>query len=357
MENFLNQVYFGNSLQTYLIALIIIALGIITAQVVNRIIGKKIAASLETDASPEKETKIRNIKRFLVPLIYFGALYIAVKSITLPEKVTTILNYFFIIVSSLLLIRFILALLGLFIEKYIEVSEKETDKNKIRVLMSLINVTIWVIGILFLLDNLGFNISTIIAGLGIGGIAVALAAQAILGDLFSYFVIFFDKPFQLGDFVIFDDKRGVIEKIGIKTTKIRSLSGELLVVSNSYLTGTRLHNYKQMKRRRVVFSLGVVYGTSIEQLKVIPEKIKGIIENIQKTQFDRCNFFSYGNFSLDFETVYFIEDPDYNLYAKIQEEINLKIMHEFSLLGVEFAYPTQTIYLGKADRITSDITE
>jgi small-conductance mechanosensitive channel len=311
--------------------------------------------SATKEADIDKERKIKNIGKFLVPIFYFGAFYIAIKSLKLPPDVVSALKIIFMIIATWLVIRLIIAVLGIFIEKYIEITAKDSEKPKLRALTSLINALVWVIGFLFLIDNLGFNISTFIAGLGIGGIAVALAAQAILGDLFSYFVIFFDKPFEIGDFIIFDDKLGVIEKIGIKSTKIRALSGEILVVSNSNLTGSRVHNYKQMKRRRVVFRFGVVYSTNLEKLKQIPEMVKGIIENINEATFDRSNFFSYGSSSLDFETVYFIASPDYNLYMNIQEKINLEIMEKFNSSGIEFAYPTQTIHLAKSDRIETDM--
>jgi len=137
-------------------------------------------------------------------------------------------------------------------------------------MLTIIRIAVWAVVLVLILDNLGFNVSAIIAGLGIGGIAIALAAQTILGDLFNYFVIFFDKPFKEGDFIILDDYLGTIEHIGIKSTRIRSLGGEQLVLSNSDLTSSRLRNYKRMKRRRIVFSLGLVYQTTLEQMKKAP---------------------------------------------------------------------------------------
>ena len=196
-----------------------------------------------------------------------------------------------------------------------------------------------------MLDNLGFNISTLIAGLGITGIAVALAAQALLGDLFSYFVIFFDKPFEIGDFVVFENNSGSIEKIGIKTTRVRSLSGEQLIVSNSKLTNSLVHNYKRMEKRRVVFNIGVTYQTTAEQLKAIPEIVKNIIAKNEYAQFDRGHFQSFGDSSLKFEFVYFILTADYTIYMDVQQNINLEIYEEFGKRGIEFAYPTQTVFL------------
>ncbi len=349
----MNLEYFGNNVYSYFVALAIIIVGYILGLVVKSFVKNRLNKQQETDSV--KSAKYNHIRKFLIPLLYFGSFYLAVEYLTFPESVYKVIRSVFIIVSIWLIIRFIIAALGFFIDRYLEKSKKEGDKNKVRALTSLINVVIWVIGILFLLDNLGFNVATIIAGLGIGGIAIALAAQAILGDLFSYFVIFFDRPFEIGDFVVVDDKRGVIEEIGIKTTKIRSLSGEILVVSNSNLTNSRLHNFKLMKRRRVVFVIGVTYQTSLENLKVIPSIIKSIIEENENVTFDRSNFSAYNAYSLDFETVYFVESADYIEYMNTHEKVNLKIYEEFEKRGIEFAYPTQTLYMNQPKRVSNSL--
>jgi small-conductance mechanosensitive channel len=197
------------------------------------------------------------------------------------------------------------------------------------------------------MDNLGFNISAVIAGLGIGGIAIALAAQAILGDLFSYFVIFFDRPFEVGDFIVVGDKTGTVEYTGIKTTRIRALSGEQLVFSNTDLTNSRIHNFKKMQERRVVFKLGVVYQTPTAQLEEIPKIVRAIIEKHTDVRFDRGHFASYSDFSLNFEFVYFVFGAEYVKYMDTQQSINLEIYKEFEKRKIEFAYPTQTLYLNK----------
>lgn len=186
-----------------------------------------------------------------------------------------------------------------------------------------------------------------IAGLGIGGVAVALAAQAILGDLFSYFAILFDRPFEVGDFIILGDFLGTIEHIGIKTTRVRSLGGEQLVFSNTDLTSSRVRNYKRMGQRRVVFKLGVTYQTTLTQLETIPGMIEKIVKNVKNTTFDRAHFLSYGDFSLIFEVVYYVMSRDYNKYMDIQQEINFAVKKEFEAGNIEFAYPTQTVYLTK----------
>jgi small-conductance mechanosensitive channel len=231
---------------------------------------------------------------------------------------------------------------------FIRKQERGDEKvRQLRGMTVLINIFIWGIGVVFLMDNLGFNISAVIAGLGIGGIAIALAAQAILGDLFSYFVIFFDRPFEVGDFITAGDKSGTVEYTGIKTTRIRALSGEQLVFSNTDLTNSRIHNFKKMQERRVVFKLGVVYQTPAAQLEEIPKIVRAIIEKHNDVRFDRGHFASYGDFSLNFEFVYFVFGADYVKYMDTQQSINLEIYKEFEKRKMEFAYPTQTLYLNK----------
>ncbi len=236
------------------------------------------------------------------------------------------------------------------------IKKQERGEEKVRQLRGmtvLINVIIWVIGLVFLMDNLGFDISAVIAGLGIGGIAIALAAQAILGDLFSYFVIFFDRPFEVGDFITVGDKVGTVEYTGIKTTRLRALSGEQLVFSNTDLTNSRIHNFKKMEKRRVVFKLGVIYQTTYDQLEEIPKLVRGIIEKQPDVVFDRGHFASYGDFSLNFEFVYFVVGSDYVQYMDTQQKINMEIYRTFEEKGIEFAYPTQTLFLNKENNESS----
>jgi small-conductance mechanosensitive channel len=204
---------------------------------------------------------------------------------------------------------------------------------------------LWIIVLLLILDNLGVNITGLVAGLGIGGIAVALALQNILGDLFASLSIVLDKPFVIGDFVVVDSLAGTIEHIGLKTTRIRSLSGEQLIFSNNDLLKSRVHNYKRMSERRIVFSFGIVYQTPMEKLKAIKEIVSDIINKEEKARLDRVHFKEYGDSSLNFEVVYFVNDPDYNLYMDVQETINLEIFRRFQEEGIGFAYPTRTIFI------------
>ncbi|MGD2137645.1 MAG: mechanosensitive ion channel family protein [Gammaproteobacteria bacterium] len=206
-------------------------------------------------------------------------------------------------------------------------------------------LVLWVVVLLLVLDNLGVDVTALIAGLGIGGIAVALAVQNIFGDLFASLSIVLDKPFTVGDFLIIDDFLGSVEYVGLKTTRIRSLSGEQLIFSNADLLGSRIRNYGRMFERRVVFALGVTYQTPRDKLARIPGIIRESIEEQDKVRFDRSHFKAYGDFSLNFETVYYVLAPDYNLYMDIQQAINLRIHERFEQEGIEFAYPTQTLFI------------
>lgn len=211
-----------------------------------------------------------------------------------------------------------------------------------------IRVVIWSIVLLLVLENFGIDITALVAGLGVGGIAVALAAQNILGDLFASLSIVLDKPFVVGDFLNIDDLLGSVEKVGLKTTRLRSLSGEQLVISNNDLLGSRIRNYGRMFERRVVFSLGVTYQTPAEKLRRIPGIIREVIESCEPVRFDRAHFSKYGDFALIFEAVYYVLVADYNRYMDIHQEINLAIYERFAHEEIEFAYPTQTLYVARA---------
>ena len=207
---------------------------------------------------------------------------------------------------------------------------------------------VWLIVILMILDNFGVNITALVASLGIGGIAVALALQNVLGDLFSSLSIVLDKPFVVGDFITVDDISGTVEYVGLKTTRIRGLGGEQVVFSNSDLLGSRIHNYKRMETRRIVFSIGVTYDTTKQQLLAIPGIVRQAVEAQEQARFDRAHFKSYGASSLDFEIVYFVKTPDFAVYMDVQQAVNLVLFERFADEGIEFAFPTQTLILSRA---------
>ena len=227
--------------------------------------------------------------------------------------------------------------------------KKSQVKNAVSLIKFIARSIIWSIALLLCVENIGIDITALVAGLGIGGIAIALAAQNILSDLFASLAIVLDKPFEIDDYIVVGDISGTVEQIGIKTTRIRALSGEELVCSNADLLGSRVRNYKRMKERRAIFELGVVYQTPHNLLTKIPEIIEKIIENAEFARFDRANFKSFGDSSLLFEIVFYVSAPgnDYNEYMKVQQGINYEIFKKFEELKIDFAYPTQTLHISK----------
>ena len=208
--------------------------------------------------------------------------------------------------------------------------------------------------VLTALGTLGVAVSPFVASLGIGGVAVALALQNVLGDLFASLSIVFDKPFVVGDSVAVDDFSGTVEYVGLKTTRIRSISGEQLVFANSDLLASRLRNYGRMRERRVIFTIGVTYGTPSEALRAIPRYLREAIERLDNTRFDRSHLKEFGDSSIDFETVYHMVVPDYNAYMDTQEQISLALYERFEAQGIDFAFPTRTVRLVGADGVVDN---
>jgi small-conductance mechanosensitive channel len=349
-ETLLEKVYYENTLQNYLIALVIVVVGFIAVRIFKSVVNNRLRKLSERTTTNIDDYVIESINRFGIPILYAMVMYFGLQYLALPERVDNILRIAITVVVTFFTIRFIANTLLLLLKAYVRRKEGGEEKVKqLRGIMIIVNVVIWSIGLLFLFDNLGYDVTTVIAGLGVGGIAVALAAQNILGDLFNYLVIFFDRPFEIGDFVIVDDKMGTVEFIGIKTTRLKSLSGEQLVFANSDLTSSRIHNYKRMQRRRIVFKLGVIYQTSLEQVKQIPAVLRAAVEaqneHEETVLFDRAHFASYGESSLNFEVVYHVLTGDYNKYMDVQQAINFRVYEEFERMGVEFAYPTRTLHI------------
>lgn len=340
------KIFIGNTVLAYIKAGILFAGAIIVLLILNKVVLNRLRTLASKTETRIDDFVMRLFERSVVPLLFLGAFYFAITHLTLTKTIENVGNAFAIAFLVVQATRFLITVLTHIIEGRIPVQAGESKKTS-HTIVVVIRVVGWGVAIVFLLDNLGFNISAVVAGLGIGGVAVALAAQTILGDLFNYFVIFFDKPFVVGDFIVVGDYLGVIEHIGIKTTRIRSLGGEQLVLSNSDLTSSRIKNYKRMQQRRVVFKVGVVYQTTLEQIKNAPQIIKEIIEKMEGIRFDRAHFMNFGDFSLDIEVVYYVTTGDYNIYMDKQQEMNLKIKEAFEKEKIEFAYPTQTLFVEK----------
>lgn len=339
---------FGNSLYDYsvsavifiLLAMMIVSRHLLLAKLAN-------AAHLEVNGPA---AFVRGVLLKLSPFaLFLVAFYIASKRLVLPSAIEKTIGVVTVIVVTVQTVRIVNEMVTYAIKRArsLKGAGNSAIGNMSDNMSALARAGVWTAGILFMLDNLGFNVSTFVAGLGIGGAALALASQAILGDTFSSFAIAMDRPFAVGDFIVVDQLCGTVEHIGLKTTRVRSLSGELLIFANSDLTKSRICNFQQMSKRRCLMSLGVIYQTSPELVRKIPEILKQAVECQPITQFERAHFKSFGQSSLDFEVVYHVQSPEFTKYMDTQQAINFAIMDTFKAEGIEFAYPTQTLFVQK----------
>lgn len=241
--------------------------------------------------------------------------------------------------AIVLLQRILIALLLAYVPHF----RRENQRELPAILQMSIIIVLWTFGILLILSNLGINVISLVAGLGIGGLAIALAMQNILGDIFSSFSLYFDRPFREGDFIIVGQHMGTVKKIGLKTTRIQSLQGEEIIISNQELTTSRVQNYKRMFERRVELKFGIPYDTPLENIRAIPPAIKAFVEKKEHVRFDRAHFTRFGEYQLEFEVIYIMKTPDYNQYMDMQQAINLELMEYFAREGIEFALPTRVV--------------
>ncbi len=342
----LSTIIFNNTIQKYLIALAVFIISLIILKIIRTIIFYNLDRLAQKTKTDIDDTFIDIIKSVKPPFYFFLAIYLSTLPLAITSLTNKIFNTILIIWVTYQVIIAVQILINYIIKKKFPGDKK--DRAMPELIGKILKGTLWTIGILLILSNLGVNISSLIAGLGIGGVAVALAAQNILSDLFSSFSIYFDKPFQIGDFIIVNDAMGTVEKIGIKTTRIRALQGEEIIFSNQKLTASKIQNFGQMRERRVIFQIGVVYQTSTEKLRKIPHLVQEIIQSSELTRFDRAHFVKFGDSALVFEVVYYLKTPDYNKYMDIHQAINFQIKGAFEKEGIEMAYPTQTIYLNKS---------
>ena len=342
--------FFGNSGQDYVIALTIVILGVLTMVLFKGFILAKLRSISEKTGTGADDIIVMTLASIHWPLYLLASLHIVVQFLDLPEIVGTVFGFLFIVSVAFYVVKIVQGLIEYGVQNVAARKEKEEkahEANAVRKFSVIVKGILWIVAVLVVLSNLGYDVSALIAGLGIGGIAIAFALQNVLGDIFSSISIYLDKPFKVGDFIMIGSDLGVVKKIGIKSTRIQALRGEELIVSNRELTSTRVQNFKKMKKRRISFEFGVVYDTNKKKLEKALEIVKGVIEQTGHADLDRVHFREFGNFSLIFEVVYYIDSSDYNAYMDSQQQINLGIKEGFEKENIEFAYPTQTIMLNK----------
>lgn len=338
--------FHGNSVLAWLIAagvlvLVLGALMLLRRFVVNRM--AKLAARTSTELDDVLLEVAGRTHAFFLFVVALGAATVA---LALPAEVR---GYTRMVLGAAVSIQLLIwGNEGIAVWLRRQSALREGALGTMTAIAFMARLVLWAVIILLLLDNFGLKVTTLIGALGVAGIAGALAAQSVLGDLFAAISIYLDKPFEVGDFIVFDEHAGSVRGVGLRSTRIQALEGEEVIVSNSDLLKSRIKNYRRMSERRIAFQIGVVYGLSRQLVEQIPGMIRAAVEEQEQTRFDRSHFKGYGSSSLDFETVYYVLTPDYNVYMDIQQAINLGILRRFEEKGIGFAFPTRTVIVEHA---------
>lgn len=358
MEQFfelLGQDFLGNPLSRWLMTLG----AAVALWVVARLMGswgrRKLAVRNLEDASlTELPDRILAAIRWYLPAGL--AFLLASGWLELRAPWPSILRGFGVIFLGLQVGIFFIAIVNLVIER--EAGKRGTKPEALSsfgVIKFLAGLVVWSTVVILVLANLGVNVTGLVASLGVGGIAVALAAQTILSDLFASMSIVLDRPFEVGDFVIVGDEKGKIERIGLKTTRLRSLGGEELIFSNNDLLSSRIRNYGRMEERRIDFSFGLLYSSPADKLREVPPLVRAVVDEQSLARFDRAHFKGFGAFSLDFEVVYYVLSAEYGTYMDVQQAINLGLYERLRKIGLEFAFPTQTLHFDSMPRALYEV--
>lgn len=340
-------ILFGNSVRQYVVAgLYFIGLLMVFKALQKLLVLrlKKLTEHTRTDIDDAFIQIIQTVR----PSFYFVlAVYLSLRVLLLPAATGRVVTSVFIVVLAYQLIVAVQILIDYVIRRRVNRTTDQSAQAVLRFTNQIVRIVLWVVGILFVLSNLGVNVTSLVAGLGIGGIAVALAAQNVLGDLFSSLAIYFDRPFSIGDFIVVGDIRGTVRHIGIKTTRIKSLSGEEVIIPNHEMTSDRIKNFRRLEERRVSFDIDVMYDESLDKLKAIPGLVQNIIASVPNTRFDRTHFYKVAPASLTFRVVYFMTERDFRKYMDARQEINFKIIETFAREKITLALPIGTIQLRK----------
>jgi len=350
MQNGIMDVYLNNTTNDFIAAASVFILTIIFIKGFELIIVRNVRIFASKTTFIFDDILADYLDSLHWPFYVFISLYTSLKYLYLNSFLDSALNKMLFLYVIYYSVRILSTIVDYVTKKEVRKrtsGEVKKSTSLVFILNKMAKVAFFSLAFLVILSNMGFNISSLLAGVGISGIAIAFALQKILEDVFSSFTIYFDKPFEEGDFIIIGTDMGIVEHIGIKSTRIRTLQGQELIVSNKELTSVRINNYKRMQRRRIVFSFGVEYKTSVKKLEQIKEIVKKIFKEIDLADLDRVHFKAFGDSSLLYEVVYYLNSPEYNDYMDTQEDINLKLKEKLEKLKVNFAYPTQTVYLKK----------
>jgi len=345
-DQFLDRVLYHNSVRQWAIAVAVALVTFLALLLVRYLLVGRLGAAAKRTSTEVDDILVEIVARTRPYFLAAAAIVVASRFLVLP---TTTDRYFDAVFALVLLVqcgRWGGAVVDLWIDRRAGFRASHADVASVTTMRALgiaAKLVLWTIIFITALDKFGVNVTTLVTGLGIGGVAIALAVQNVLGDLFAALSIVFDKPFDVGDAIAVDQAAGTVERIGLKTTRIRSVSGEQIIISNSELLKSRIRNYKRQLDRRVVFTTDVTYDTSPDVLARIPGMMREVISAQNPVRFDRSHFTQYTDSALRIETVYYVLDADYTRYLDIQQTINLEVLRRFTAEKIQFAFPTRTI--------------
>lgn len=341
-------VLYGNDTRAWMLAGTILALSFIALLIARRVLTLRVARRLARAETNGRVFALEVLNRTHPLFLLLGAATTASFALSLSPGAREGIR---VLMTTGLIVQMAFwgnDLVGFLGKRYAQ--RQEGGKATIVAVSFLGRLVLWCVLALLLLDTYGVQITTLVATLGVGGIAVALAAQSVLGDLLAAISIYLDKPFVIGDFIIFDDFLGTVEYVGLRSTQIQSLGGERIVMSNSDLLQCRIRNYKPMAERRAVFEINVAYGLSYDALASVPDILREAIAAQPDARLDRAHFKKYTESSLVFEAVYYVLNPDYAVYMDVQQGINLHVYRKFEDNGIAFAHPLRLVSYKDAAR-------
>lgn len=346
LEELGRTVFLGNDLAAWTKAVLQFALWFTVLPIVKRFVTHRLQKLAPEQSSAPFELALDLLRRTTRVFLVVVAVYLAVQWLTVPSQLGRWITGAVLLIVWLQVAMWGSAAVRFFVDQRLRRDPEAAKESaaSMNILKFVGIAAVWAFAALLLLANLGIDVTALIAGLGVGGIAIALAVQKVLGDLLASLSIALDKPFKVGDFLVIGEEKGTVEHIGIKSTRLRSISGEQVVVSNADLLSSRVHNFGLLYERRALFRVGITYETPRDKVAEVPRILEEAIRAQPKTRFDRAHFASFGAYSLDFEAVYFVLDPAYGTFMDIQQAINLSLIDEFKRQGIDFAYPTAVEY-------------
>jgi small-conductance mechanosensitive channel len=347
-DQFLDRILFDNSMRQWLTACAVTLASFFALLVIRFLLVGRLGAIAKRTTTEVDDVLVELVARTKPYFLAAAALVFGSHFLVLPPTLDRYFDATFALVLLLQCGLWGAGAVDLWIQRRADLKATRSDVASVTTIRALGiggKLVLWVIVFITALDKFGVNVSTLVTGLGIGGVAIALAVQNVLGDLFAALSIVFDKPFDVGDSIAVDQMQGTVERIGLKTTRVRSVSGEQIIISNSELLKSRIRNYKRQLDRRVVFTTDITYDTAPETVARIPGMIREVVSTQQPVRFDRSHFTAYTDSALRIETVYYVLDADYSRYLDIQQTINLELLRRFNAEKIEFAFPTRSVVL------------